>query len=647
MVRWWDKRADKLEMKVFSPFFLFLMFFGVLSSCSHVQKTSEKALLEEKMPSLRREERLNHYQKKKEEAFQELQDLSEKKIKTYPLTLKRRLYFLVGEAEDLEQKQDYFLLQRMLVKTFPEDSFLKEKYFKSLILANKIVEATAFMESIANEDLSTESKLLKANLLMVAQKYSGATLIYEKILAEEINEEACLGYAQIKVVQNKESLGLKKIKECLEQDPINPRYDFFLARLAIEKENLTAAKKYLASALQRDPLHSASLYLMGAIAEEEREYSKAISYFEKATKIDPSNLEILGSLVRLLMAHSRFEEVIPYMERFVDLVPESEEFKLQLATLYSTYQREQDAIDLLEHLQEETKAPARVNFYLGTLYLQQKKYTLAEQNFTSVFSDKSLGRDAVGQVLKIKILKTLVAYSKKEKRRREVLQAELLGFYQVQREKRPQLKVPLAMELVDYYEKTEQFSAAIAVTESVRTKEPTEQYLYYLASLYEKNKEYEKSYKIIKDILAKNPNNAHALNFIAYSLIDREVDLPQAYQYIRQAISLAPDDAYIRDSLGWYYYKVKKYHQALKEILRAKEKIPNDATIAKHLGMIYRELKKFSLSKEFFIQAVKNSETENERLAILKEIEILDQYVKTFFKDARVIRLPSSVSEEK
>ena len=53
---------------------------------------------------------------------------------------------------------------------------------------------------------------------------------------------------------------------------------------------------------------------------------------------------------------------------------------------------------------------------------------------------------------------------------------------------------------------------------------------------------------------------------------------------IRKAVEQRPDDGYIVDSLGWAYYQVGKYEDAVRELERAVELRPEDAVINDHLG---------------------------------------------------------------
>ena len=56
---------------------------------------------------------------------------------------------------------------------------------------------------------------------------------------------------------------------------------------------------------------------------------------------------------------------------------------------------------------------------------------------------------------------------------------------------------------------------------------------------------------------------------------------------IRRAVEQRPDDGYIVDSLGWAYYRIGNYDEAVKQLERAVELKPEDPTINDHLGDAY------------------------------------------------------------
>lgn len=86
------------------------------------------------------------------------------------------------------------------------------------------------------------------------------------------------------------------------------------------------------------------------------------------------------------------------------------------------------------------------------------------------------------------------------------------------------------------------------------------------------------------------PDNAVALNYLGYSLIDRGEDTVRAFELISRAASLKPDDGSIRDSLGWALFLKGDVKGALVEVERAAELEPGDPTVNHHLGDVYAKL---------------------------------------------------------
>lgn len=80
------------------------------------------------------------------------------------------------------------------------------------------------------------------------------------------------------------------------------------------------------------------------------------------------------------------------------------------------------------------------------------------------------------------------------------------------------------------------------------------------------------------------------LNFIGYGWISRDLKVKEGMELVRQAMSLSPRSGAIVDSLGWGYYKLGDYEQALTYIEQAVQMDPSDAEINEHLGDVYMAL---------------------------------------------------------
>ncbi len=109
--------------------------------------------------------------------------------------------------------------------------------------------------------------------------------------------------------------------------------------------------------------------------------------------------------------------------------------------------------------------------------------------------------------------------------------------------------------------------------------------VYDQAMMAEKAGKSEEMEKLLRQLIAAKPDYHHAYNALGYSLADRNVRLPEAKQLIEKAVSLAPGDAYIQDSLGWVEFRLGNAARALGILQAAYAKRP-DAEIAAHLGEV-------------------------------------------------------------
>jgi tetratricopeptide (TPR) repeat protein len=142
--------------------------------------------------------------------------------------------------------------------------------------------------------------------------------------------------------------------------------------------------------------------------------------------------------------------------------------------------------------------------------------------------------------------------------------------------------------LGSYYEEDKRLDDAVAVMEIGHRKFAREEsMLYYLGFLYEKVGKKEESMQMMDKLLAINPSNANALNFVGYTLLDGGKDIAKAEKYLTQAYKLKPEDAYVLDSYGWLLYKLGRHKEAMKHLEKAHGKKSQEAIIVEHLADVY------------------------------------------------------------
>jgi tetratricopeptide (TPR) repeat protein len=89
----------------------------------------------------------------------------------------------------------------------------------------------------------------------------------------------------------------------------------------------------------------------------------------------------------------------------------------------------------------------------------------------------------------------------------------------------------------------------------------------------------------LRKLIAIAPGNQQAYNALGYSLAERNIRLPEALTLIQKALTLAPQDPFIVDSMGWVQYRLGNLQEAETRLRTAYGLLP-DPEIAVHLGEV-------------------------------------------------------------
>lgn len=122
-------------------------------------------------------------------------------------------------------------------------------------------------------------------------------------------------------------------------------------------------------------------------------------------------------------------------------------------------------------------------------------------------------------------------------------------------------------------------------TKAVALKPADNEMVYDQAMLAEKAGKLDVMEKLLRDIIARQPDYHHAYNALGYSLADRGERLPEAKQLISKALEYAPGDPFITDSLAWVEFRLGNAGEAARLLEEAFKKQP-DAEIAAHWGEV-------------------------------------------------------------
>lgn len=127
-----------------------------------------------------------------------------------------------------------------------------------------------------------------------------------------------------------------------------------------------------------------------------------------------------------------------------------------------------------------------------------------------------------------------------------------------------------------------------AAVEQIKSPERKDWPVFYQRGIaHERLKEWDQAEPNFRKALELYPDQPQVLNYLGYSWVDRGENLDEALTMIKKAVEQRPQDGYIVDSLGWAYYKLGRYPEAVVELEKAVKLRPEDPAINDHLGDAY------------------------------------------------------------
>ena len=147
--------------------------------------------------------------------------------------------------------------------------------------------------------------------------------------------------------------------------------------------------------------------------------------------------------------------------------------------------------------------------------------------------------------------------------------------------------------------------------------------LYRRASSYERLGNYKKSDKDLIQSLKIMPDEPYVLNYLAYSWLERNINIDEAIKMLLKAHNLKKNDPYITDSLGWAYFLIGSYEIADEYLNLAIQIKPYDPVIMDHyadtLWMLGRKIQaKYLWNSVLKIESVKITDKEAIKEKILR-----------------------------
>jgi len=548
----------------------------------------------------------------------------------------------VKEAEDvLKTDPDYPDAHRLLARIYWH--MLGENQ-TAKVNKDALDKAIQHMEALTRlEPSDTDSWQVLGRLYKINNQPEKAEEAYKKVLnVDPESKEGLSSLAQLDFEQG-DYAGAAELLKKIPEDDMGPPLLGMLAYSYAETRDYDSAVATYEKAIAKDPenqeLHrDYALALMGM-----GNAPAARAEYEKILKADPDDAATYLKLSELDRQEGRYDDARKELERAKALQSDksgSQEISYQQALLEDVTGNQDKAIELLQGLvkgsaeAEDKYTPAEANNRalflerLGLVYREQKKYDNALQAFHQIVAlPGQIGR---GEQLIVDTLRMnhqlsqavgeLDSALKKSPDDRElhILRAYVVGELGQVDDAVKQLQAltnntpadrELYLSIAQVYiqaKRLDEAEQAVNKSMAASTKPEEQEYSrFLLGSIYERQKKYDLAEQQFKQVLATDPLNASAANYLGYMLADRGVRLDESVKYIQKALHLDPNNGAYLDSLGWAYYKMDRCDLAEPHLEKAARLMSDDPTILEHLGRVHLRMGKDAQAVQEWERALK------------------------------------------
>jgi tetratricopeptide (TPR) repeat protein len=421
-------------------------------------------------------------------------------------------------------------------------------------------------------------------------------------------------------------------------DPDDERLRLRLAQDLAEAGQLDESLKVYQQLAAGNPREADYPLVIASLNRFKRDFSAAEKALAAALLLDADNVKVRDERVSLLDAEGKTDEAIAAMKSLLDSLPRHSyagrdakiraELVLHLALVYRDAKQYPAAVDALRQYatlatddEAQVKAAVQIVETYGVaddLAAAEREAQAALKKFADNraasrmlqlelahvyeeakrWSDVVKALDRAGQLAgtdgekmetAMQIVETYRAAGDLVAAEREA-QANAKKFADNRADSRA-----IQLELAQVYEQAKRWddmAKALDRAEQLATTDKEREAVYFArGACLEREKKYDQSEAAFRRVIEMDPKNAGALNYLGYTLADRNVRLEEAYDLIKRAVDLDPENAAYLDSLGWVYFRQGKLDDARGLLERALDRM-QDATVHDHLGDVYLKLGK-------------------------------------------------------
>lgn len=510
---------------------------------------------------------------------------------------------------------------------------------------NQVDESLSLLEKALTSHPKNESLLSLYGQIAIQQpgKQQAGAMALEKALAmNPDNFKSRILLANYYVGTGKTQRGLAQLEQSLKLAPDNPEVVSNYVNFMLQSGKPEMADTAIRKLLGDTPSDPAALNLAARFSLSQNDTASAKTRFEKVLDINPNNIGARTGLAEIAMTEGRLDDAIRLYAQLMDDKPDDATGYKGLITAYELKQQPAQGLELVKARAKAGEDSTIANTVLAEYYLRKQRFDKAAEYFARADAQAPNAGDikSLGATLYYEWAKTYLGEQRIDEARQHLLTAtryapnnpklmgtlaevEILG-------KRYQEAEQLIAEIAENFPDSSQSdllsgklmdvrnqsAEALAAFKRGWDKQPSDlagQLVYralsrggqqaaanafldqwlselprsraariHKATQLQVAGNADEARVIYENLLADDPTNLTALNNLAW--LYEGIDDQRAAGIARRAYDVAPENAAVLDTYGWFLHLTGNSATAVPVLEKALSKMPDNAEIKAHLA---------------------------------------------------------------
>jgi tetratricopeptide (TPR) repeat protein len=379
---------------------------------------------------------------------------------------------------------------------------------------------------------------------------------------------------------------------------------FAYAFLAMQAGKTAEAKTALTRAMALAPQNSDIAMAYLGVLQQEGDKQAALRWLEDVLRKQPDEFEIRLVYARLLAESKQYDKARAEFDRLAKAQPDNPDVEFALGLIHVQRNELDKARPIFERLVEKESHAVAASYYLGQIAESEKDYRAAWEWYSSI------PRGEIYLEAQLSMAVLLLKQEKPDEARAHLHRIKTST---------PEEALRVVRVEGEILTQEKRYEEALKLYDQALGDRYDSELLYTRAMLAERMGRLDILERDLRRILAKEPNNAQAMNALGFTLADRTDRFQEAYGLIKRALELNPNDYYTLDSMGWVLYRLGRLEEAETHLRRA-QAVRADPEIAAHLGEVLWSKGDQKGAREVWESALKTTPGDKKILDAMKRL---------------------------